>query len=408
MAESPPILRPVPLRPFGMNLREPTPPEDDQLPYTPGIDEPTLNLDQINFKLLDPRNSRYSNDVSTTVSRAQSVMNLTSSTLMGIYSPTVSGKDRFYGAGDELRTPWGTGAETPARGLSMDEPNYDIQMHRAQRAQPTRRRSSAQSAVVKSPPLSTSASLLYQGGRAVLLAGLGMLYGIMVATVHGHSRSSSSSLRVEHMIQASNYGWGYMAFWGASGLVLGSLLPWFDGIWESTFDQDSEEDMATSSVQVAEDDAVKGVRPNIDWTLAVRGIGMFIGIAFAIRKLPWDSTLQVSLTLALVNPLLWFLIDRSTPGFVASSLVGLAGSSVLGGLQSKMVPVPAMAFRGLIGANNASAVHAPSTNLLGSLANQEAVATGIWTINVLFCCCICFGNIGRWLALNRSTTINAR
>jgi hypothetical protein len=39
--------------------------------------------------------------------------------------------------------------------------------------------------------------------------------------------------------------------------------------------------------------------------------------------------------------------------------------------------------------------------LLGGLASQQTLAMGIWTLNVLFCCCVVFGNVGRWLAVNK-------
>ncbi|KAI3337141.1 hypothetical protein HD806DRAFT_28860 [Xylariaceae sp. AK1471] len=398
-SNGPPLLRPVPVRPFNLNLnlKEPTPPEEDSLPHTPQNGS-SLNLDWLNFKLLDPRNKARS-ESSASISRAQSVMNLTSSTLMGIYEPTTSGSDRFYATGNEANTPWGTGAETPARGLSTDEPTYTIQK---ERAYPERRRSSVHQPT-HAPPISTTTSLFYSGLRALLLSGLGVLYGIGVATVRGNR--SSAAFRVEHMIKASNYGWGYMAFWGASGLVLGCLLPWFDGIWERASEQDSSEDVA-----VTEGNAGKNKRRDTDWTLAVRGIGIFIGIAYAIRKLPWDSTLQVSLSLGLVNPALWFIIDRSMPGFVVSSAVGLAGSALLTGLQPDMVPVPAMlsssAYGGLYGTgaihSNGSTRYADAQPmLLGGLASQQTIAMGIWTVNVLFCCCVVFGNVGRWLAVNK-------
>lgn len=39
---------------------------------------------------------------------------------------------------------------------------------------------------------------------------------------------------------------------------------------------------------------------------------------------------------------------------------------------------------------------------------QDTVATAIWMMSVLFCCCVCFGNIGRWLALSRSGVTKGR
>ncbi|KAI0911581.1 hypothetical protein F4823DRAFT_297517 [Ustulina deusta] len=392
----PPLLRPVPLRPFNINPRAPTPPGDEPLSHTPQSSS-SLNLDWLNLKLLDPRN-RVRSESSASISRAQSVMNLTSSTLMGIYEPT-SYDNGKYTPVNELSTPWGTGAETPARVFSMDEP---ISMTQKDRLYPARRRSSAHHPT-HTPPLSTTTSLFYSGLRALLLSGLGVLYGIGVATVRGDR--STPAFRMEHMIDASDYGWGYMTFWGASGLILGCLLPWVDGMWERSFGDGSNGEAIET-----ESDAGKNLRRKTDWALAVRGIGIFVGIAYAIRKLPWDSTLQLSLCLALVNPALWFLIDGSMPGFIVSSAVGLTGSTLLTGLHPDMVPVPAvLSSSSHEGLYSAGAIHSNSSThyggaepmLLGGFASQQTFAMGIWTLNVLFCCCVVFGNVGRWLAINK-------
>ncbi|KAI1306313.1 insulin-induced protein-domain-containing protein [Xylaria venustula] len=393
----PPLLRPIPVRPFNLNNhRAPTPPPEEspsQLPHSGS----SLNLDWLNFRLLNPR-SRMRSESSASISRAQSVMNLTSSTLMGIYEPTTYDSDK-YTPGIELSTPWGAGAETPARVSNIDEP---LSMPQKGRLYPVRRRSSAQHST-NTPPLSTTTSLFYSSLRALLLSGLGVLYGIGVATVRGGR--STPAFRVDHVINASKYSWSYTAFWAASGLTLGCLLPWIDGMWErSTGDGNTGETIETDS------DSSKKLRRKTDWALAVRGIGIFIGIAYAIRKLQWDSTLQLSLCLALVNPALWFLIDGSMPGFVVASAVGLAGSALLTSLQPDMIPVPAMLSSsphgGLYGTgpihSNASSYHAGTeTMFLGGFANQQTFAMGIWTLNVLFCCCVVFGNVGRWLAINK-------
>ncbi|KAI0378736.1 insulin-induced protein-domain-containing protein [Hypomontagnella monticulosa] len=411
----PPLLRPIPRRPFDLKVKEPTPPDDD--PFTPATEAPrahALNLDTLNSRLLNPRNKGLE---SASISRAQSVQNLTSSALMGIYSPTIFGSDRFgTGTGtDEPSTPWGTGAETPAKHLSLDSPLYDIQK---ERAQPTRRRSSLHP-VIRPQPLSTSQRAFYLGSRGLLLFSLGTLYGILVAQLRDR-RDATAAFQMEDVLRRGSSGldWSYMAFWGTSGVVMGGLLPWFDGIWERAFGQEDVVVEAAAQHSLSGDKAEKESASYTDWALAVRGIGAFVGIAFAIRKLPWDSTLQVSLTLALVNPVLWFLIDRSIPGFLLSVAVGLAGSSVLMGLKPDMMPTPANpaapspAF-GPYGEQygNATTAFERQQQLLsiaGFSVSQETLATGIWLLSVLFCCCVCFGNIGRWLALNRGTAARGR
>lgn len=84
------------------------------------------------------------------------------------------------------------------------------------------------------------------------------------------------------------------------------------------------------------------------------------------------------MALALANPFLWYLVDRTKPGFVLSSIVGLGGSLVVLGVNPDMVPAPSLT------------------------SPQGTMVTGVWTASVLFCSCVCFGNVGRRLALSSS------
>ena len=111
------------------------------------------------------------------------------------------------------------------------------------------------------------------------------------------------------------------------------------------------------------------------------------------RRLPWQSTSQVSLTLALVNPVLWYLVDRSKPGFILSTLVGLAGTAIAFSVNPEIVPSPA-APSPKAGALNMS----HDSRVYNGLFSSESIGVGIWIASVLFCSCVCFGNIGRRLA----------
>jgi len=266
---SPPLLRPVPVRPQNVNLtvREATPPEEESSPHTPQFSS-SVNLEWLNLKLLDPRNIRHS-ESSNSISRAQSVKNLTAPTLLGIYRSAQVDGDRFDASTNALGTPWGTGAETPAAEVAnRDDPSPTSER---QSAYPARRRSSAYKPA-QTRSSSITSSVFYGGLRALLLSSLGILYGIGVATVRG-----SQSATEPRITGASTYGWGYLAFWGAAGLVLGYLLPWFDNLCEQTTEQTSD----NNSVMI-ENKVDKGMQRHTDWTLAVRGIGIFIGIAYAI------------------------------------------------------------------------------------------------------------------------------
>lgn len=289
--DGPPLLRPVARRPFNVNFKTATLPDDfttandddddnddDETTSQPPTDGNELNLEALNSRLLAPSLHNRSIE-SATISRAESVMNLGGSTLMGIYTPNTYGKDRFYvDDKEDAHTPWGTGAETPARNLSTDEPHFELQNDRYHGI---RRRSSSH--VV--PPLeapSYSTLAMYGGLRALLLGGLGVLYGVGVAEVQ--DRHKIAPVHVDGLLSMLYKDWRYMVFWGLSGVILGSLLPWFDDVWEKIHSPPAPETIECSVEDDDEADRQKG--PSTDWALAVRGIGTFIGIAFAIVRFP--------------------------------------------------------------------------------------------------------------------------
>ena len=141
----------------------------------------------------------------------------------------------------------------------------------------------------------------------------------------------------------------------------------------------------------------------------VRSVCAFVGIAFAIvspslstytrptntaqRRLPWQSTLQLTLTLALVNPALWYILDRSKPGLsfslavtsLLTSLVFLSNSAVL---STPQLP-----------ATNATQPLDTSQQFILGVVRYDTLAVVTWVGSVLFCSCVCFGSIGRRLAV---------
>ncbi|OHE92765.1 insulin-induced protein [Colletotrichum orchidophilum] len=379
--DGPHLIRPIPRRPFDLNHAAPTPPEDDSSSPSPN---PELDLSRL-------QNAQTTSSESGSIPRAPSVLNMTASTLFGIYSPTTYGRDRAYNDRDEPDTLWGTGAQTPIKRANVDDTTFELMKDRSKLS---RRRSSYRSGA-KTPPPSTATMALFNVSRVALLFVIGMGYGVMVTRLQNEHRFSS--FQVDSMMMPG-YDWQYLTLWGLTGVVLGSLLPWFDGVWENSFGKDEAIVEERSGSPSPEDSS-----PVKDWALVVRSIGAFVGIVFAIRKLPWASTLQVSLTLALVNPFLWYLIDRSKPGFLLSAAVGLAGSAVLLGINPDVMPTPSsLTYRN----ESERAYSEPIT--LGGLASQETIETGIWMLSVLFCSCVCFGNIGRRLTLNKSASARGR
>ncbi|KAM7192784.1 putative insig domain containing protein [Naviculisporaceae sp. PSN 640] len=421
----PKIIRPIPRRPFSLALKSPTPPEDDSAPATPapqGHQQPRITANDLRFLAIhngggfvssDKDKDKDAHSASSSISRAASFMNLTSSTLFGIYSPTSPTEPERLGVfvgGDEATTPWGAGAETPARRRpGLDEETYRLMKSRSS--------GFASSGLAYRAPVAGKGTTGSMGifssllVRGMLLFALGMGYGVLVTRLPTKARHHQHQGQLAGG-QQDSVNWGYLAFWGCAGVALGCLLPWFDQIWEETFGKQTN-----NAAKAKEGPA----RAETDWALVIRGVGAFVGIVFAIRRLPWASTMQVSLTLALTNPFLWYLIDRSKPGFLLSAAVGIFGSlSVLllgvGGFAGGVLPAP-------FSASGASSLGGAATGTqhlmdktsgfgLGGLevwfASQENIEAGVWILSVLFCSCVCFGNIGRRLALNRSAVARGR
>ncbi|KAG6009897.1 hypothetical protein E4U21_000999 [Claviceps maximensis] len=384
--DGPRILRPIPRRPFNLNQSSATPPEDDftnlnDTTWAPGNQS---GIDLSSLRLLSANFDRA--DATPPLSRPQSFLNLTSSTLMGIYSEAAS-RNRDYLVNDEEAsdTPWGTGARTPIRRRSIDEATYELMRDRSHKQRETALLGPRYRAedVVSSSSFAENAMSLFL--RGVLLCALGLVYGVVVTRLHNEQNHLTPLLDESFMTPGNN--WRYVVFWGVGGVVLGSLLPWFDTVWANLFNQDS-----------GRAHNVKDAAPGTDWALAMRAVGAFVGVIFAIRKLAWVSTLQLSATLALVNPLLWWLIDRSTSGFVLSSAVGLAGSILLLGVNPDLIPAPSASVH-----RNASAGLENESSTLSGLTRHETVETVMYMLSVLFCSCLCFGNIGRRLTWNRSS-----
>ncbi|KAI6373282.1 hypothetical protein MCOR25_003488 [Pyricularia grisea] len=438
----PAIIRPIPRRPFNVNLTSATPPDDESASDS----HPARNGDSttsLRSSLLDPKrqsSSQFSTDTpeetdSASMSRTQSVLNLTQSALFGIYSPTMTGNGKSrgnpYSDRTEPGTPWGTGAQTPGRpGLYGSTTEEEDDPERAEALLQLRERlgaaSKSQNGGMLTGPMSPagahfepatalpapqpmgSVDLLTLTAKAVLLFVLGACYGMVVYRLRDEHMSTSLQQHQQRHATSffpakGSYDKMYIAFWGASGVLLGSLLPWFDQFCDRTLGPKTNSGRSTSAEEVKE-----GSTPDTDWALVIRGVGCFAGIVFAIRKLPWDSTMQVSLTLALVNPFLWYLIDRSKSGFMLASAVGVIGATIIAGLDPDMMPTPMLYDTTGTPLPRGSDPGRTAQLALGGLARRATLEAAIWMLSVLFCSCVCFGNIGRRLALNTGTPERGR
>lgn len=243
--QNPPLLRPIPRRPFGLNLTGPTPPSEDSNPSTPA--PPDLATTP---QLLNPHVS-----ASGTISRSQSSLNLTSSALFGIFGALSSNRDDPF-RDDPDDGP--TGAQTPVRRPDLDEKTYALLRERSRALRDGLRAGEA------SP--SGAGVVLSLCARTGLLFLLGMGYGALVARLRG-ARSLSFDEAAADALR-----WGYLAGWGVSGVALGALLPWFDGVWQTTFGGEGK----------AVKEEKKAGATGTDWSHVVRSIGAFVGIVFAL------------------------------------------------------------------------------------------------------------------------------
>jgi hypothetical protein len=120
-----------------------------------------------------------------------------------------------------------------------------------------------------------------------------MLYGLLVR--HLHDDRQLAPFQVEGILKPRN-DWKYLVFWGVSGVALGSLLPWIDGLWEENFENGSRERKEGSQSPEAETEELDSSGLfGADWTPVVRSVGAFVGIAFAIvssSTLPQDFLLE--------------------------------------------------------------------------------------------------------------------
>ena len=205
----------------------------------------------------------------------RSILNLTSSTLFGIYSP---GYDSNR---EEPSTPGVTGTQTPVRQIADDKNPpvigaYERLQTRKSHSHQHQRHSSLWGYVL---PLAL---------RTVLLFSFGVAYGVIVS--HLHDSRQVAPVQIEGV---ERWSWAYLMGWGGVGVLLGGLLPWVDVLWEEVLG--GTRDVFASRAIPNDTASLSGVddedeRPSsrsgsglgADWNPVVRSIGAFIGIAFAI------------------------------------------------------------------------------------------------------------------------------
>lgn len=228
------------------------------------------------------------NEQANPPSRTRSILNLTSSTLFGIYSPTGYAPDR-----DEPTTPWGTGAETPIDGRgSVDFSRFEgqdvddalLMRSKARRGsmldQSTKRSKSKPSRAVKKPK-GFKATVVPLVGRTIVLSAVGVAYGVAIS--HLHDAQHLAPVLLEGLSHGT---WEYLAFWGVMAVLLGLLMPYVDRIWdgEENTDDVGQEYRSSGGQKSAQDRGGRGSSRGWApvWNDIVRTIGASVGIAFAI------------------------------------------------------------------------------------------------------------------------------
>lgn len=291
--DGPPLLRPIPRRPFVFDLKcstppqSLTPPQDDESDSEEQRREEEIQLarfrrDLINSGLLGSRPSPP--DSPPALTQSQSTANLNSSTLAGIYD--CEDQDGVFNGvqdGEELHTPWGTGAETPVkRRESISQATYQLMRDRSNL--PRRRMSykPAEATPVKQPvtPAGAAVSL---ASRAAVLFVLGAGYGVLVT--HLHQESQLLQLTEASSSIMPRYNGSYLALWGfgLTGVALGALQPWFDGLWDGLFGPEDEQTVVEPEEALS--DTTKATASETDWALVMRAVGVFVGVAFAVVSL---------------------------------------------------------------------------------------------------------------------------
>lgn len=435
----PHIYRPIPRRNFSSNSQsQSTDSPSESWPQQPQPSSPPALHDannrssdfltQLNARLLRTHNARNGNiyengNEAGPPTRNKSFLNMTSSTLFGIYDDVGSST---AGETSMAETPWGTGAETPARlsidsgtGLNgwengMGSPDAGLKMKGlARRGTMDAQRQRPRSGHGARPQRRGVWKYAVVAGKLSALFLFGVVYGVIVS--HLHDTRELAAVRVAGVGRES---WIYLAIWGLAGTVLGSLLPYVDLVWDA---QDVDRPGQEAEAQKESESSLWE-----RWNEIVRSVGAFVGIAFAIvsshlhlllhvssrcsrtctdtfqRRLPWQSTLQLTLTLALVNPALWYILDRSRPGLSVSLMVTSVLTSFIFLSNPDVLPspsLPATTNSTHLPSGARARVHEHQEELFAGVVSYENLAVVTWVGSVLFCSCVCFGNIGRRLAV---------
>ena len=213
--------------------------------------------------------------------KSRSILNLTASALSGIYSPTGYEPNR-----DEALTPWGTGAQTPARSTSVDVrkgfSGITQEAFKEKEIINRERQKERRKSIVQHQEHWRKNNQMARVIALVVLFCFGVAYGEVITQLH-----NSGHVAPVQINQINRSSWIYLVFWGTTGVTLGVLLPLLDRLWRVQCSK--EDDQETSEQAVSDDEDSESDtqqqqqnRLGTDWSDIVRSVGAFVGIAFAI------------------------------------------------------------------------------------------------------------------------------
>jgi len=131
----------------------------------------------------------------------------------------------------------------------------------------------------------------------VLLFIFGVAYGVIIS--HLHDKQQVAPVQVD-LRGVEHNSWRYLVGWGGVGVLIGGLLPWVDILWEEVLGNNKDvfasnplSDRPVSPTSGEDGDerptSRSGSGLGADWNPVVRGIGAFVGIAFAIVSTPTQA-----------------------------------------------------------------------------------------------------------------------
>ncbi|KAK9369095.1 insulin-induced protein-domain-containing protein [Lipomyces kononenkoae] len=299
------------------------------------------------------------NEIGGAPHKSQSIVSLTTSALAGIFGSNLIDPSRAptpditnASTSPSSANLYGDGLARLRRNEAVGSSRMNVSYrNKASNFKQGSRWQSAAGESLSDRPLTSSAS-----GRLSILVKISLLFSFGVAYGHLVTQLQDNHYVTQTTLNIDPTG-NFALTWGVLGVFLGALLPFVDSVSPAILGP--KKSSSTGSSMFA-------------WNPIVRAVGVFIGVSYGIRRLPWTSTLQGAVVLAFLNPILWFALDTSANGFILSSLTAILGTGVF-----------AWAYPS----------HFPDST--GWTEDYISVAT--WIASIFFCSSICFGTIGRKL-----------